>query len=130
MPEKPVKVASSFPCCPVNRKCLRKKRKKSTKNICCAVPQDLILTPLPFLFYVNDLHSSSALDPIMFADDTDLFYKYKNLKSLFSLVNQELQKIMNGWRQIKPPLTLEKQSAPFCINQVKKMICLSYYLSC
>ena len=31
-------------------------------------------------------------DPIMFADDTNLFYEHKDLKTLFSLVNQELQK--------------------------------------
>ena len=67
-----------------------------TKNICCGIPQGSILGPLLFLLYVNDLHNSSALDPIMFADDTNLFYEHKELKTLFSLVNQELQKI-NEW---------------------------------
>ena len=32
----------------------------------------------------------------MFADDTNLFYEHKDLKNLFSLVNQEPQKI-NEW---------------------------------
>ena len=32
----------------------------------------------------------------MFADDTNHFYEHKGLKTLFSLVNQELQKI-NEW---------------------------------
>ena len=32
----------------------------------------------------------------MFADDTNLFYEYKELKILLSLVDQELQKI-NEW---------------------------------
>ena len=32
----------------------------------------------------------------MFADDTNLLYEHKDLKTLFSLVNQELQKI-NEW---------------------------------
>ena len=67
-----------------------------TKNICCGVPQGSILGPLLFLLYVNDLHNSTALDPIMFADDTNLFYEHNDLKTLFSLVNQELQKI-NEW---------------------------------
>ena len=68
----------------------------NTKNICCGVPQSSILGPLLFLLYVNDLHNSSALDPIMFADDTNLFYEHKDLNTLFSLVNQELQK-NNEW---------------------------------
>ena len=67
-----------------------------TKNICYGVPQGSILGPLLFLLYVNDLQNSSALDPIMFADDTNLFYEHKDLKTLFSLVKQELQKI-NEW---------------------------------
>ena len=32
----------------------------------------------------------------MFADDTNLFYEHKDLKTFFSLVNQKLQKI-NEW---------------------------------
>ena len=51
-----------------------------TKNICCGVSQGSILGPLLFLLYVNDLHNSSALDPIMFTDDTNLFYEHKDLK--------------------------------------------------
>ena len=92
-----------------------------TKNICCGVPQGSILGPLLFLLYVSDLHNSSALDPIMFADDKNLFFEHKGLKTLCSLVNQELQKI-NEW--------FEKQNTPFSINQVEKMIFLSYYLGC
>ena len=61
-----------------------------TKNICCGVPQGSILGPLLFLLYVNDLHNSSAFDPVMFADDTNLFYEHNGLKTLFSLVSQEL----------------------------------------
>ena len=44
-----------------------------TKNICCGAPQGSILGPLLFLLYVNDFHNSTMLDPIMFADDTNLF---------------------------------------------------------
>ena len=58
----------------------------------------------------------------MFAYDTNLFYEHKDLKTLFSLVNQELQKLMNGLRQINSLLTLEKVNTYFSINQVEKMI--------
>ena len=67
-----------------------------TENICCGVPKGSILGQLLFLLYVNDLRNSSAFDPIMSAEDTNLFYEYKDVKTLFSLVNQELQKL-NQW---------------------------------
>ena len=55
-----------------------------------------LVLPLVFLLYVNDLHNSHALDPIMFADCTNLFYEHKDLKTFSALVNQELQK-NNEW---------------------------------
>ena len=63
-------------------------------NISYGVPQDSILGPLLFLVYVNDLNrASEVLDPIMFADDTNLFYSHQNMKTIFGTVNCELQKI-------------------------------------
>ena len=63
----------------------------------CGVPQDSILGPLLFLLYVNDLKSaSSVLDPIVFADDTNLFYTHSNIQKLFSTMNEELASI-NQW---------------------------------
>ena len=38
--------------------------------------------PLLFLIYIHDLQFvSDMLDPIMFADDTDLFYLHKDFVS-------------------------------------------------
>ena len=65
------------------------------------MPQGSILGPLLFLVYVNDLHKASVLDPIMFADDANLFYSHQNIKTLFGTVNCELKKIyMIGSEQI------------------------------
>ena len=68
------------------------------ESISCGVPQGSILGPLLFLIFVNDLSQATSLDPIMFADDTDLFYSNKNIASLFKFVNNELVNT-NTWFQ-------------------------------
>ena len=44
----------------------------------------------------------------MFADDTNLFYEHNDLKTLFSLVNQELQKINEWFEANKLSFNVEK----------------------
>ena len=63
------------------------------KDVVYRVPQRSILSPLLFLIYITDLqYASNLLNPIMFADDTNLFYAEENIKT-FDIVNIELQTI-------------------------------------
>ena len=52
------------------------KEKINLEKISCGVPQGSILRALLFFLYMNDLkNSSDILDPIMFADNTKLFFR-------------------------------------------------------
>ena len=62
------------------------------ETITCGVPQGSISRSLLVLIFVNDLHKATKyLDPIMFPDDTNIFYSHKNVRTLLQIVNSELR---------------------------------------
>ena len=74
-----------FKSCLNNRKQFIAYNNKYTsfETITYRVSQGVILEPLLFLIYVNDLNQElNKLDPIMFADDTNLFYSHHQIKMI------------------------------------------------
>ena len=63
---------------------INNKESTELETITFGFPQGAILGPLLFLLYINDLkNTSQLLDPIMFADDTNLFLSHKDIRYLF-----------------------------------------------
>ena len=88
--------------------------RSSLNHVQCGVPQGSILGPLLFIIYVNDLfNSSQLLSFILFADDTKIFFRHKNIHSLISIVNRELSSIFKWFNSNK--LTLHSEKTKFII---------------
>ena len=62
--------------------------KTSNLDIICGVSLGSILRPLLLIVYVHDLcNVFKIFEPIIFADDTILFFSHKNIKGLFHTAN-------------------------------------------
>ena len=84
-------------------------------------PQGSILGPLPFLVYFNNLpNASRLLDPIMFADGTNLFFNHKDIKHRFTFVNNKLVNIKDWFTANKLSLNVEEPKYSFFLNPSKK----------
>ena len=93
---------------------INEKEKTSLETISCGVPQGSILGPLLFLLYVNNFkNASNILDPIIFADDTNLFFTHKDVRYLFQIVNQELENIKQWFISNKLSLNIKKTKYSF-----------------
>ena len=86
----------------------------SFADIKCGVPEGSTLRPLLFLIYANDLNQASdILDPIMFADNTNLFYPHKDIKTLAHTVSTELVKVNRWFKADKLSSNAKKPIIPF-----------------
>lgn len=80
----------------------------------CGVPQGSVLGPLLFLLYINDIsYSSNHLNFFLVADDTNLLYADKNLRSLEVTLNNELTSVCNWLMANKLSLNTKKSHCNF-----------------
>ena len=70
--------------------------------------------PILFILYINDMcNVSTLLKPILFADDSNVFYSGKDIDELCSVVSIELHKLC-VWFQVNK-LSLNKSKTNFMV---------------
>ena len=94
------------------------KFKSSLKGISCGVPQGSVLGPLLFLLYINDLcNVSEKAKLVLFADDTTILFKGKDLHQLVGEASIEFDKMQRWFNENKLSLNLKKTKMMLFTNK-------------
>ena len=65
----------------------------SISKISCSVPQGLILVPLLFLIYVNDMKQAVSSNLLLYADDSCLVFQHKHVTEIEKHVNNDFSNL-------------------------------------
>ena len=83
--------------------------KSKVSHLSCGVPQGSNLGPLLFQLYINDLaFVSPKLFAVLFADDSNFFCSGKDLSSVITTVNYELNFVVDWLNASRMSLNVDK----------------------
>ena len=94
--------------------------KSDLKTVLCGVPQGSTLDPSLFSLYINDLPLHTKFHVHLFADDTVLLMKDRNISIFQIAVNQELRDVDNWMRCNRLSLNFSKSSFFISVTKHKK----------
>jgi len=78
------------------------------ENTKCGFPQGSIIGPILFIIYINDIHNSTTLTVLSYADDTTISCSSSDIEHIYNTMNRELESLSQWLRANKLCLNVAK----------------------